>query len=74
MSLAVLRGNLDDMAASVTAGADMKKSLRLIALTMGLGQDRAHGDKAVERNKHPSLATPPEREMINGINPKRPWP
>jgi regulator of protease activity HflC (stomatin/prohibitin superfamily) len=41
----------------------------MTALTMGLGQDRANGDKAAELKKQPTLETPPARENINGIKP-----
>jgi regulator of protease activity HflC (stomatin/prohibitin superfamily) len=38
----------------------------MTALTMGLGQDRANGDKAAERNKQPTQDTSPTREILNG--------
>jgi len=40
----------------------------MTALTMGLGQERANGDKAAELKKQPIVDTPPAREIINGIN------
>ncbi len=41
----------------------------MTALTMGLGQERANGDKAAELQKQPTLETPPAREILNGIKP-----
>ena len=42
----------------------------LTALTMGLGQERANGDKAAELKKQPSSETPPVREILNGTKPE----
>ncbi|MGB7769733.1 MAG: slipin family protein [Verrucomicrobiia bacterium] len=41
----------------------------MTALTMGLGQERANGDKAAELKKQPTLETPPVREIFNGTKP-----
>jgi hypothetical protein len=41
----------------------------MTALTMGLGQDRANGDKAAELKRQPTLETPPVREIVNGTKP-----
>ena len=39
----------------------------MTALTMGLGQERANGDKAAELKKQPAEETPPVRESLNGV-------
>jgi regulator of protease activity HflC (stomatin/prohibitin superfamily) len=41
----------------------------MTALTMGLGQENANGDKAADLNTRPGLETPPGRGMINGLKP-----
>ena len=41
----------------------------MTALTMGLGQERANGDKAAELKKQPIMETPPAREILNGTKP-----
>jgi regulator of protease activity HflC (stomatin/prohibitin superfamily) len=42
----------------------------MTALTMGLGQERANGDKAAELKKQPAVETPPAREIVNGTKPE----
>ncbi len=41
----------------------------MTALTMGLGQERANGDKAAELKKQPTLETPPAREILSDTKP-----
>jgi len=42
----------------------------MTALTMGLGQERANGDKAAELKKQQAVETPPAREIVNGTKPE----